>query len=110
MSFFALILAQGESGAEDADALHSRLITFAAYAAVIALALFWTLFIRKQRNKRRRIPRRKPHTWQLSGEERVHRHHHHRRPKGPELPKNPSRAEAGGLPPRRPDDPLPPDT
>lgn len=108
MSFFSLILAQAETGAEEADALNGRLITFGAYAVVVAAVLIWVLFIRKQKNKRRRVHRHKPHTWQLSEEERIHRRHRHRRSKGPELPKNPSLAEGGGLPPRRPDDSLPP--
>jgi len=108
MSFFSFILAQAENGAEEAGALSSRLITLGAYAAVIMIVLIWTIFVRKQRNKRRHVHRRKPHTWQMSEDEKPHRHHRRRRSKHPELPRNPSLADGEGLPPRRPDDVLPP--
>src|SRR5438105_1556414 len=109
MNFFSPILAQAEDGASDGvgwssmnDEVRNRLITFGAYALVMAVILVWVIFIRKQRNKRR-IHRRKPHNWQLS-EDTKGRRHHRRRHQTAESPKNPSLAESGGLPPRRGDD------
>ena len=104
MSFFSPILAQvDDDGVDTTDALRNRLITFGAYAAVMLVILIWAIFIRKQKNKRRRVHRRKPHNWQVSENSKAHGRHRHRHHQKPELPKNPNRAEAGGLPPRRPD-------
>jgi hypothetical protein len=112
MSFFSVILAQGETGAEEAGALQSRLITLGAYTLVIVVVLIWALFIRKQRSNRRRAHRHKTPNWKLSEEDKTHgpRRHRHRgsKIKSPQLPRNPSLAEGAGLPPRRPDDVLPP--
>lgn len=110
MSCFSPILAQVEdSGAGFENELRNRLITFGAYASVMLIVLIWAICIRKQKSKRRRIHRHRPHNWELPEQDQPRRHHRHRRrQKTTELPKNPSRAEAGGLPPRR-EEPLPPE-
>ena len=111
MSFFAPILAQESMSAADAvgawasmtEEARTRLIMFSAYALVILVLVGWAIFIRKQKNERRRVRKNHPHTWQQSGAvEKRHRRHHRKRSR--DLSQNPSLAAAGGLPPRRPDD------
>ena len=110
MQAIPIILAQDEPGelvlSKEAD---TRLILFLAYGAVILLVVAWAIIIRKQKNKRRRIYRHKPHTWQLDSSEekerrRQRRRERRRRTAHPERPINPTLAQSGGLPPRRPDD------
>jgi len=102
MNFFALILAQAEDeGAGFDNELRNRVITFGAYAFVILAVFIWAVFIRKQKRKRHRSHKHKPHTWEVSEEVKAQRRHHRRARKTPEFPANPTRAEAGGLPPRR---------
>ncbi len=101
MSGYHPILAQADGAV--GDETRNRLIIFLAYAAVILIVAVWAVFIRKQKSKRRRINRRHPHTWQQS-EPVEHRRHRRRREHSSALPQNPSLAEKGGLPPRRPDD------
>lgn len=112
MNCFAIILADADAGGEwvsMTDEARTRLIIFTAFAVVILGIFIWAAFIRKQKSKRRRIYRRQPHTWQQSGdEEKSRRRHRHRRKHTPDLPQNPSLADAGGLPPRRADDVPPP--
>jgi Flp pilus assembly protein TadB len=105
-----IILAQDEAGelvlSKEAD---TRLILFLAYGAVILLLLGWAILIRKQKNKRRRIYRHQPHTWQLDPtEEKEHRRRRRRerrrRSAHPKRQTNSTLAQSGGLPPRRPED------
>ena len=113
MNIFAPILADAEvSGPDVMNAWSSlteearyRLVMFSAYAVVILAILAWAIFIRKQKSKRRRIYKRQPHTWQQSEDaEKRRRRPRHRRKRVSDAPQNPSLADAGGLPPRRPDD------
>ena len=104
MNFPVPIFADAEAaGGSVTDEAHYRLITFAVYALVILAVLAWVIFIRKQKNKRRRIHKHHPHTWQQPHDEQKRRHHR-RRKRPAELPQNPSLADTSGLPPRRPDD------
>lgn len=103
MNFFAPILAQVED-LDTGDAMRSRLITFGAYAFVMLVILVWVFFFRKQKRKRRHGHKPKPPNWELSDAQTARRGHRHRRRHTDGLPRNPSRAESGGLPPRRPDD------
>ena len=114
MNIFGLMFAQGEGQVSVSDALgawsslseeaRGRLMMFGIYGLLILLILSWAIFLRKQKNKRRRI--RRQHGWQQTSEEsRKHRHGRHRHhSKKPELPINPTRAQSGGLPPVRPDE------
>lgn len=107
MNYFHPILAEAEAGgvwASMTDEARTRLITVAAFAVVILAIFVWAVFIRKQKNKRRRIHKRHPHTWELSGDEGKSHRRRHRRKRTPDLPQNPSLADSGGLPPRRADD------
>jgi len=76
------------------------LIIVGVFVVLILGLLVWAAFFRKSRQKRKRIDRR--HHWEMASSERgKHRHRHHRKPSG-EIPRNPTLAESGGLPPPRP--------
>jgi len=89
------------------DDLRNQLIMLFLFAVVIIGSLIWAAFYRKA--KRRRVRIRRPHTWQTSSEgeptsRRRHRRERRRRSEHPRRPANPTLAETGGLPPRRPSD------
>jgi hypothetical protein len=91
----------------------TRVLVFLAYAGVVLLLLLWAMFIRKQKAKKRRVYKNQPHTWQLdpAAEKQLRRRRRHerkRRTLHPERPINPTLAQSGGLPPRRPEDVPPP--
>jgi len=67
-------------------------------------AVVWAAFIRKAKRRRRRSHR--PHTWELDPKARHGRHHSggRRGSRQKQPPMNPTLAEAGGLPPVRPDE------
>jgi hypothetical protein len=98
-----------------ADAPGIQLLWMAAAVTGVSLALFlWVALARKSRRPRRRaqhIP-----SWQGPAAEsstRQYRHRRQRHRKGhalPELRRNPTLAERGGLPPRRPLPSDPPDS
>jgi predicted ABC-type exoprotein transport system permease subunit len=111
MKYFSPMLAQEEMSVDKAfgawssmnEEARTRLIMFAAYALVIGVVLLWALFIRKQKAKRRRIYK-KQHAWEQSEGVEKRRQRRRRRQRSAPSPQNPSRAETGGLPPRRPED------
>jgi hypothetical protein len=108
MNYFVPILAEADAGGVGSSMTEEaryRLFSVTVFAVVILAVFIWAAFIRKQKGKRRRIYKRHPHIWQQSedGEKRRGRHRHHRK-RAPDLPQNPSLADSGGLPPRRPDD------
>ena len=84
-------------------------IYLGAVVLIGAGGFMWAAFIRKSRKRRRKI--RRPHTWQLSPDE--HRsaksRGKHRRSKHVESPMNPTLADTGGLPSKRPEE-EPPDS
>jgi hypothetical protein len=87
--------------------LRNQLVLLLAFIIVAVGALIWAVAYRKAKHRRVRI--RRPHTWQLEpGETKSGRRHRHnerrRRSTHPRPPKNPTLAESGGLPPRRPED------
>jgi len=77
---------------------------------LVTLALLvWAAFVRGARKKRRRSGR--PYNWEIDpGHRSKRRHRRHRREAPAELPRNPTLAETGGLPPIRPQPPDPPPT
>jgi hypothetical protein len=92
--------------AMDAD-MRNQLLLVLLLGAVCLGVLIWAAFFRKA--KRRRHHRHRPHTWQLDPNEphsgrRQRRPERRRRSAHPKLPRNPTLAETGGLPPRRPED------
>jgi len=101
MNCFSPILAQVDN-ADIGDAGRARLITLGAYALVTLVILGWVIFFRKQRRKRRHT--HKPPNWESPDAQKTRRSLRHRHRQTDGLPRNPSRAESGGLPPRRPDD------
>ena len=103
MNFFTPILAQVDD-IDTGDALRNRLITFGAYTVVMLVILVWAVFFRKQSKKHRRTHKHRPSNWELSDAQKARRGQRHRHRQTDGLPRNPSRAESGGLPPRRPDD------
>lgn len=118
MSLLDSILAQSELSVDRAMSvwanmnqdLRNQLVLALAFIIVAAGALIWAAAYRKA--KRRRVRIRRPHTWQLEPGEtrssRRHRQHERRRRSAhPKPPMNPTLAESGGLPPRRPEDQLP---
>lgn len=117
MSFFSPILAQSEEvsvsealGAWSSmnDETRYQLILAGACVLVILGLLIWAAFFRKAKKKRRRIAH--PHGWQKDTAPRSkHRHHRRNRDHPAELPRNPTLAETGGLPPVRPQTPESPD-
>ena len=79
--------------------------------AVAAVFFFWAFFLRKRPETRggslvlERAKRESPERYGSSGRRRRRK----RRPDHPDnLPRNPTLAEIGGLPPPRPDEPEPP--
>ena len=90
-----------------ASGLHQALIILGAFF-LIALAVFaWAVLIRKPERRRYSRWRRTHHTTQNSApkvEEAKPRRRRHRKYRA----RNPSLAEAGGLPPVRNDEPPPP--
>lgn len=103
MNFFSPILAQVED-LDTGDAMRNRLITFGAYALVMLVILLWAVYFRKQKRKRRHVHKHKPPNWASSDDLKARRRQRHRHRQTDGLPRNPSRAESGGLPPLRPDD------
>jgi len=103
MNFFSPILAQAED-LDTGDAMRSRLITFSAYAVVMLVILVWAIFFRNQKRKRRHGHKHKPPNWEFSDAQKSRRGQRHRHRQTDGLPRNPSRAESGGLPPRRAED------
>ena len=113
MNLFTPMLAQGDLSTSEAfgawssmsEEARTRLVMFSAYALVIGALVAWALFIRKQKAERRRIYKKHPHTWQQTEAGGKHRGRHRQRRRRSSGPlQNPSLAESGGLPPRRPDD------
>jgi len=109
------ILAQGELDVSTAlsswlnmdEDLRNQLVLLLLFVVLGVGALVWAAFYRKA--KRRRVRIRRPHTWQSGpGETRSSRRQRHRerhrRSAHPRSPKNPTLAETGGLPPRRPEE------
>lgn len=87
--------------------LRNQLVLLMLFVVLAVGALVWAAFYRKSKSRRVRI--RRPHTWQSEpGETRSSRRQRHRerqrRSAHPRSPKNPTLAETGGLPPRRPED------
>ena len=86
-------------------------LILAASLVVAAALFFWAFFLRKRPESRRgslvleRAKRESPERYGSSGRRRRRK----RRPDHPEnLPRNPTLAEIGGLPPPRPEEPDPP--
>lgn len=109
------ILAQEELDASTAlsawqnmdDDLRNQLALLVLFVVLAVGVLIWAAFYRKAKSRRVRI--RRPHNWQSepgkTRSARRHRHRErHRRSAHPRAPQNPTLAETGGLPPRRPED------
>jgi hypothetical protein len=86
-------------------------LILAAGLALAAVFFFWAFFLRKRPETHRgsmvleRAKRESPERYGSSGRRRRRK----RRPDHPEnLPRNPTLAEIGGLPPPRPEEPEPP--
>jgi hypothetical protein len=115
MSATSLFFAQTEGKASglfatwsnmDEDMRNQLLLVLLLGALSLGL-LIWAAFYRKSKQRRRH--RHRPHAWQVDPTEtrsdRRRRHRERRRhSEHPKLPMNPTLAETGGLPPRRPED------
>lgn len=77
------------------------LILLGVFTILIVALIIWAAFFRKQKRKHRH-KHHQPPGWQEPPEEKQpHHRHHHRRRRSDKMPKNPTLAEAGGLPPVR---------
>lgn len=116
MNLFAPLLAEVESTevvnswvSMDSET-RNLLLIIAVFAALVPAVFVWAAFFRKASRKKRHRHHR-PSSWEQSSEsDKRGRRHRHRRQRSADLPRNPTLAETGGMPPRRPesDDPLPP--
>lgn len=86
-------------------------LIFGAVLVLVALLFFWAFFIRRRPQTQRgslvleRAPKENPERYGSSGRRRRRK----RKVDHPDnLPRNPTLAEIGGLPPLRPDEPEPP--
>lgn len=105
MRFFSPILAQDVSLGLSDEAKTQALYVGIFLTLILGLFL-WAAFIRKSKQKRKRLTR--PHGWEMEpgAEKSKHRRSHRRRSSGQSsnLKTNPTRADKGGMPPLRPDD------
>ena len=121
----AFILAAASPAAPDEDAIreaasrtsHTQFLggetslILGAVLVVAAAVFFWAIFIRKRPETQRGsmvLTRARPEDANRHGSS-GRRRRRKRKPEHPEnLPRNPTLAEIGGLPPLRPDEPPPP--
>ena len=105
MNYFSPILAQ-EIAIGMSDEAKRQAIYVGIFVVLILGVLAWAAFIRKSKQKRKRLTR--PHGWEMepgAGKSK-HKRSHRRRSSGQSssLKANPTRADKGGLPPLRPED------
>lgn len=113
------MMRQGDSvpPARMTQAAREALLLFGALLPVVALLVIWALFLRRKR--KRRHHHREHHGVELArsvagpgteGESgaSARRHHRHRHRQRSRFPLNPTLAQIGGLPGRRPGDAGPP--
>jgi hypothetical protein len=78
-----------------------RLIMLGVFTVLILALIVWAAFFRKQKRKHHHKHHRPPGWQEPAGEKPQPQHRHRRRRRSDKLPKNPTLAEAGGLPPVR---------
>ena len=107
MSLHLPMLAQGTVSGMS-DEAKTQMLYVGIFSTLILSLLIWAAFIRKSKQKRKRINR--PHNWETEpgAEKSQHKRSRRKRRRSPEhssnRPTNPTLANKGGLPPRRPDD------
>ncbi len=107
MNFLLPMLAQETVPGMNDDA-KTQMLYVGIFSALILCLVIWAAFIRKSKQKRKRINR--PHNWETepgadkSQHKRSRRERRRRSPgHSSHLPTNPTLASKGGLPPRRSD-------